>query len=71
MVLTNTEKTSTKIMSESIVLFKNVSGAYVAVGPEGKTICSTWDREHADSALRYHIATTDPNHKTKVEGTWE
>jgi len=67
----NTGKTYTKIMSEAFVLFKDSSGAYVAVSPEGKTLCSTWDRELADSILHYQRAVTDPKREKKILGTWE
>ena len=55
-------------MSKSIQLLKDISGAYVAYD-NNRTICATWNREHAQSALEYHIKSL--NKEPKVLGSWD
>jgi len=57
-------------MTNSVQLIKDVSGAYVAYD-SNRTICATWNREHAQSALEYHIKSLDNGTKTKVTGSWD
>jgi hypothetical protein len=57
-------------MSKSIQLLKDISGAYVAYD-NNRTICATWNREHAQSALEYHIKSLDKGSTAKVIGSWD
>jgi len=55
-------------MSNAIQLLKDISGAYVAYD-SNRTICATWNRESAQSALEYHIKSL--NKEPKVLGSWD
>jgi hypothetical protein len=57
-------------MTNPIQLIKDVSGAYVAYD-SNRTICATWNREHAQSALEYHIKSLDAKSNTEVVGSWD
>jgi hypothetical protein len=57
-------------MTKTIQLLKDVSGAYVAYD-SNHTICATWNREHAQSALEYHIKSLDDNNKKEIVGSWD
>lgn len=57
-------------MSKQIQLLKDVSGAYVAYD-NNRTICATWNREYAQSALEYHIKSLDSKENAKVIGSWD
>ena len=57
-------------MTNSIQILKDVSGAYVAYD-SNRTICATWNREYAQSALEYHIKSLDDGANTKVVGSWD
>ena len=57
-------------MSKSIQLLKDVSGAYVAYDSK-RTICATWNREHAQSALEYHIKSLNCKTSPEVLGSWD
>ena len=57
-------------MTNTIQLLKDVSGAYVAYD-SSRTICATWNREHAQSALEYHIKSLDNESTAKVIGSWD
>jgi len=57
-------------MSKSIQLLKDISGAYVAYDNH-RTICATWNREYAQSALEYHIKSLKDGSNTKVTGSWD
>lgn len=57
-------------MTNSIQLIKDVSGAYVAYD-SSRTICATWNREHAQSALEYHIKSLNDGTNTEVVGSWD
>ena len=57
-------------MTDPIQLFKDISGAYVAYD-SNRTICATWSREYAQSALEYHIKSLDNEATKKVVGSWD
>ena len=57
-------------MTKIIQLLKDVSGAYVAYDSD-RTICATWNREHAQSALEYHIKTLNNKAEKKIVGSWD
>jgi hypothetical protein len=57
-------------MSNTIQLLKDVSGAYVAYD-RNRTICATWNREYAQSALEYHIKSLDKGTNKKIIGSWD
>lgn len=57
-------------MTDSIQLLKDVSGAYVAYD-RNRTICATWNREHAQSALEYHIKSLKNGATKEVVGSWD
>ena len=57
-------------MTNSIQLIKDVSGAYVAYD-SNRTICATWNREYAQSALEYHIKSLNNETNTEVVGSWD
>ena len=57
-------------MTDSIQLLKDVSGAYVAYD-RNRTICATWNREHAQSALEYHIKSLTNGATKEVVGSWD
>ena len=57
-------------MSKSIQLLKDVSGAYVAYD-NNRTICATWNREYAQSALEYHIKSLNCKTSPEVLGSWD
>ena len=57
-------------MTDTIQLFKDASGAYVAYD-ENRTICATWNREYAQSALEYHIKSSDNEQAKTVVGSWD
>jgi hypothetical protein len=57
-------------MTKAIQLLKDVSGAYVAYDRD-RTICATWNREHAESALEYHIKSLKDGTNAKVIGSWD
>ena len=57
-------------MTDPIQLFKDISGAYVAYD-SNRTICATWNREYAQSALEYHIKSLDNEATKKVVGSWD
>ena len=57
-------------MTKIIQLLKDVSGAYVAYDSD-RTICATWNREHAQSALEYNIKTLNNKTEKKIVGSWD
>ena len=57
-------------MTNPIQLIKDVSGAYVAYD-SNRTICATWNREYAQSALEYHIKSLNDGTNTEVVGSWD
>lgn len=57
-------------MSNAIQLLKDCSGAYVAYDNK-RTICATWNREHAQSALEYHIKTSKDGNNAEILGSWD
>lgn len=57
-------------MNKPIQLLKDVSGAYVAYD-SSRTICATWSREHAQSALEFHIKSLDDQANKEVVGSWD
>jgi hypothetical protein len=57
-------------MTNSIQLIKDVSGAYVAYD-SNRTICATWNREHAQNALDHHIKSLSNETTKQVIGSWD
>ena len=57
-------------MTNPIKIFKDYSGAYVA-SHEGRTICATWNRRYAESALEGYIIKMDPKSNREVIGSWD
>ena len=57
-------------MTGPIQLIKDVSGAYVAYDST-RTICATWNREYAQSALEYHIKSLSDEANKEVIGNWD
>jgi hypothetical protein len=57
-------------MTNPIQLIRDVSGAYVAYDCN-RTICATWNREYAQSALEHHIKSLDAKSNTEVVGSWD
>ena len=57
-------------MSNPIQLITDISGAYVAYD-SNRTICATWNREYAQSALEYHIKTLSDEANKEVVGSWD
>jgi hypothetical protein len=57
-------------MTKPIEIFKDQSGAYVA-SHESRTICATWNRRYAETALEHYILNIDPQSNTKVTGSWD
>ena len=57
-------------MTDLIKIFKDHSGAYVA-SHEGRTICATWNRCYAESALERYIIKMDPESNKQVTGSWD
>jgi hypothetical protein len=57
-------------MTNLIQIIKDVSGAYVAYD-SSRTICATWNKEHAQSALEHHIKSLNDETNTEVVGSWD
>ena len=57
-------------MTDPIQLIKDASGAYVAYD-SNRTICATWNREHAQRALDYHIKSLGNETNKQVIGSWD
>ena len=57
-------------MISPIQLFKDISGAYVAYD-SNRTICATWNREHAQRALEHHIKSLNDKANKEVVGNWD
>jgi hypothetical protein len=57
-------------MINPIQLIKDVSGAYVAYD-SNRTICATWNREHAQRALDQHIKSLGNETNEQIIGSWD
>jgi hypothetical protein len=57
-------------MTDSIQIFKDYSGAYVA-SHKDRTICATWNRMFAESALEHYIIKMKPEENKEVTGSWD
>jgi len=57
-------------MTDSIKIFKDYSGAYVA-SHKDRTICATWNRMFAESALEHYILKMDSKSNREVTGSWD
>ena len=57
-------------MTNLINIFKDHSGAYVA-SHEDRTICATWNRRYAESALEHYILKMKPESNKEVTGSWD
>tara|TARA_R110002126_G_scaffold77082_2_gene192337 strand:- start:5304 stop:5480 length:177 start_codon:yes stop_codon:yes gene_type:complete len=57
-------------VSSPIQLFKDISGAYVAYD-SNRTICATWNKEHAQRALEHHIKSLSDEANKEVVGNWD
>jgi hypothetical protein len=57
-------------MTDSIQIFKDYSGAYVA-SHKDHTICATWNRMFAESALEHYIIKMKPEENKEVTGSWD
>jgi hypothetical protein len=57
-------------MTDSIKIFKDHSGVYVA-SHKNRTICATWNRRLAESALENYILKMDKDANKEVTGSWD
>ena len=57
-------------MTDSIQIFKDSGGAYVASHNQ-RTICATWNRKYAESALEHYILKINPEENKEVTGSWD
>jgi hypothetical protein len=57
-------------MTDPIQIFTDHSGVYVA-SHDGRTICATWNRRYAESALEHYILKMDPESNKEVTGSWD
>ena len=57
-------------MTKPIKIFKDQYGAYVA-SHEGRTICATWNRRYAETALEHYILKMKPESNKEVTGSWD
>lgn len=57
-------------MTNPIEIFKDQAGTYVA-SHNGRTICATWNRRYAESALEWYILKLDKDSNKEVTGSWD
>jgi len=57
-------------MTNPIKIFKDHADTYVA-SHEGRTICATWNRRYAESALERYILKLDKDSNKEVTGSWD
>jgi hypothetical protein len=58
------------MMTNPIEIFIDGAGTYVALHNQ-RTICATWNRRYAESALEHYILKIKPEDNKEVTGSWD